>query len=515
MNFLAHPFVALDEGKIPDRDTKQGRQQQKKNNHPGELIPDAEVNVHRAQLSTRRLLKEAAICPPFSNRNSGARKAGLETGNWKQDNLFCVNIELINTGSELMLGHVLNTHQQWICRQLADHGYRVTRQVTVADAGPDIQQAVREALARADLVVTTGGLGPTSDDLTRDLIAGLLGKELREDAAVLAKVENFFTLRKRPMPEKTRVQALVPEGAIVLHNPHGTAPGLAIEIQPNPSLHSGKTSWLIMLPGPPRELRPMFSEQVLPLIRERLPLLNAFVSRTLKTTGLGESFVEEKIAGPLQQLTDAGLEIGYCARTGEVDLRLSARGAGAGKIMAEAEQIARTLLGRHIFGEGDEQLETVIVRRLTERKQTLALAESCTGGYLANRITNVPGASVVFLAGLVTYSNAAKHKFLGVREETLTKHGAVSKPVVREMAEGARRQTGADHALAVTGIAGPGGGASDKPVGTVFIALATDHHTFVLNPVNRYDRETFKYVTSQQALELLRRTLLASVVSPK
>ena len=250
-----------------------------------------------------------------------------------------MNIELINTGSELMLGHVLNTHQQWICRQLADHGYRVTRQVTVADAGPDIQQAVREALARADLVITTGGLGPTSDDLTRDLIADLLGKELREDAAVLANLENFFTLRKRPMPEKTRVQALVPEGAIVLHNPHGTAPGLAIEIQPNPSLHSGKTSWLIMLPGPPRELRPMFNEQVLPLIRERFPLLNAFVSRTLKTTGLGESFVEEKVAGPLQQLTDAGLEIGYCARTGEVDLRLSARGAGAGKIMAEAEQI--------------------------------------------------------------------------------------------------------------------------------------------------------------------------------
>jgi len=439
---------------------------------------------------------------------SGGRKAALETGNWKQDTLFCVNIELINTGSELMLGHVLNTHQQWICRQLADHGYRVTRQVTVADAGADIQQAVREALARADLVITTGGLGPTSDDLTRDLIADLLGKELREDAAVLANLENFFSLRNRPMPEKTRVQALVPEGAIVLHNPHGTAPGLAIEVQSNSSRQEDKTSWLIMLPGPPRELRPMFNEQVLPLIRERLPLLNAFVSRTLKTTGLGESFVEAKIAGPLQQLTDTGLEIGYCARTGEVDLRLSARGAGAGEIMAEAEQIVRTLLGRHIFGEGDEQLETVIVRLLTDRKQTLALAESCTGGYLANRLTNVPGASVILLAGLVTYSNEAKQKFLGVRAEALAKHGAVSEPVVREMAEGARRQTGADYALAVTGIAGPGGGTSDKPVGTVFIALATDHHTFVLNPMNRYDRETFKYVTSQQALELLRRTLL-------
>jgi nicotinamide-nucleotide amidase len=420
-----------------------------------------------------------------------------------------VNIELINTGSELLLGHVLNTHQQWIGRQLADHGYPVTRQVTVADAGPDIQHAVREALARADLVITTGGLGPTSDDLTRDLIADLLGRELREDAAVLANVETFFALRKRPMPRKTRVQALVPEGAIVLHNLHGTAPGLAIEVPPNPSRATDKPGWLIMLPGPPRELRPMFNERVLPLIRDRLPLLTPFFSRTLKTTGLGESVVEEKIAGPLQPLTDAGLEIGYCARTGEVDLRLAARAAGAARIVTEAEQIVRALLGSHIFGEGDEQLETVVVRGLTERKQTLALAESCTGGYLANRITHVPGASSIFLAGLVTYSNEAKQKFLGVRAETLSNHGAVSEPVVREMAEGARRQTGADHALAVTGIAGPGGGTADKPVGTAFIALATDRHTFVLNPVNRYDRETFKHVTSQQALELLWRTVLA------
>ena len=408
-----------------------------------------------------------------------------------------------------MLGRVLNTHQQWICRQLADQGYPVTRQVAVADLGPDIQQAVREALARADLIITTGGLGPTSDDITRDLIAGLLGKELREDDAVLANVERFFSLRKRPMPEKTRVQALVPEGAMVLHNTHGTAPGLAIEVRPDSSRGAKKPSWLIMLPGPPRELRPMFEEQVLPLIRDKLPLVNAFVSHTLKTTGMGESLVEEKIAGPLQELTAAGLEIGYCARTGEVDLRLAAHGAGAGKVVAEAEQIVRVLLDKHIFGEGDEQLETVIVRLLTERKQTLALAESCTGGYLANRITNVPGASVSFLAGLVTYSNDAKQEFLGVRPETLTKHGAVSEPVAREMAEGARRRTGVNHALAVTGISGPGCGTSDKPVGTVFIALATEDHTFVLNPVNRYDRETFKYVTSQQALELLRRTLLA------
>ncbi len=419
-----------------------------------------------------------------------------------------MNIELINTGTELLLGHVLNTHQQWICRQLSDLGHAVTRQVAVTDAGPEIQHAVRDALARADLIITTGGLGPTSDDLTRDLIAGLLGRKLREDAAVLARVEEFFTLRKRAMPARTRVQALVPDGAIVLQNAHGTAPGLAVKVSPNPFRAEGAASWLVMLPGPPRELRPMFTTQVLPLIAEKILPGSDVVLRTLKTTGLGESFVEERIAGPLKQLMDAGLEIGYCARTGEVDVRLSARGASAQRQVTEGARIVRRLIGKHIFGEGDDQLESVIVRLLTGRKQTLALAESCTGGFIANRLTNVPGASAVFPAGLATYSNEAKKKFLGVRGETLARYGAVSEAVAREMAEGIRARTGADYAIAVTGIAGPAGGTPDKPVGTAFIALATNTRTVVLSPVNRYDRETFKYVTSQQALELLRRTVL-------
>ncbi|HKS38507.1 MAG TPA: competence/damage-inducible protein A [Verrucomicrobiae bacterium] len=425
-----------------------------------------------------------------------------------QDTRFALNIELINTGSELMLGHVTNTHQQWICRHLADRGYVVARQVAVADTGHDIQQAVREALSRADLVITTGGLGPTSDDITRDLIAQLLERKLIQDDKVLRHIEEFFKVRKRPMPAATRVQALVPEHAIVLHNAHGTAPGLAIEVSPNRFRSDGKTSWLVLLPGPPRELRPMFTDQVIPLVLERLPAPAAFVCHTLRTTGLGESVVEEKIAGPLKPLTDCGLEIGYCARTGEVDVRLAAGGDDAGRRVEEALRIVRGLIGDYIFGENDDKLEAVIVRLLTERKQTLALAESCTGGYISNRITNVPGASAVLLAALVTYSNEAKQMLLGVRAETLAQHGAVSEAVAREMAERARREIGADYAIAVTGIAGPGGSTPGKPVGTVFVALATDRHTFVLNPVNRYDRETFKYVTSQQALELLRRTLL-------
>src|SRR6266567_1766591 len=189
-------------------------------------------------------------------------------------------VELINTGSELMLGRVLNTHQQWLCRQLADLGWVVSRQVAVADTGRDIEQAVREALGRAELVITTGGLGPTSDDITRDLIAALLGKNLKEDAEVLAHIKTFFDVRKRMMPERTRVQALVPEGALVLPNPHGTAPGLGIEVRPNP-FRAGQPSWLVMLPGPPRELRPMFTDTVVPLLQRCLPPANPYVCRTL------------------------------------------------------------------------------------------------------------------------------------------------------------------------------------------------------------------------------------------
>lgn len=419
-----------------------------------------------------------------------------------------MNVELINTGSELMLGRVLNTHQQWLCRRLADLGYVVARQVAVADTGQDIEQAVREALARADLVITTGGLGPTSDDITRDLVAQLLGKKLHEDAAALANIERFFAFRKRPMPASTRVQAQVPEDAIVLQNAHGTAPGLAMAVKPNSFRAGGQGSWLVMLPGPPRELRPMFSEQVVPLLQRELPLADQFVCRTIRTTGIGESVVQEKINAPLAPLVAQGLDVGYCAHVGQVDVRLSARGAAATSLVQEGEASVRALLAKQVFGEQDELLEAVLVRLLTERGQTLAIAESCTGGGIANRITNVPGASAVLLASLVTYSNAAKEKFLGVQPATLAEHGAVSEATAREMAEGARRETGADFALSVTGIAGPSGGSEAKPVGTVFVGLASERPTIVVKQFNPYDRETFKQATVNQALEMLRRAML-------
>jgi nicotinamide-nucleotide amidase len=422
--------------------------------------------------------------------------------------LWAMIVELINTGSELMLGRVLNTHQLWLCRRLADLGYAVARQTAVPDTATDITHTVREALTRADLVITTGGLGPTSDDLTRDMVAQLLGKELRENADVLAHIRHMFESRRRPMPERTRVQALVPAGALVLPNPHGTAPGLAMEVGPNPFRPGGQLSWLIMLPGPTRELRPMFTDTVVPLLGRVLPAASTFVCRTLRTTGIGESMVEEKVGALLGRLVESGLDLGYCARPGQVDVRLAACGAGAEGRVGEAEAIVRGVLARHIYTAEDEELEAVLVRLLTERKETLAVAESCTGGCIANRLTNVAGASAVFLAGLVTYSNAAKQNFLGVREETLARHGAVSDPVAREMAEGARQRSHADYALSVTGIAGPGGGSPEKPVGIVFIGLAGPSGTVVERCFNQYDRETFKQVTTQQALDLLRRTLM-------
>jgi nicotinamide-nucleotide amidase len=416
--------------------------------------------------------------------------------------------ELINTGSELMLGRVLNTHQQWLCRQLADLGFVVSRQIAVPDTAADIQAAVRESLARADLVLTTGGLGPTSDDITRDKIAQLLGKPLRLDATVLEHIAQRFARLKRRLPESTRAEALVPEGALVLPNAHGTAPGLALEVQPNP-FRPSQASWLIMLPGPPRELRPMFTDAVVPLLRRALPLASPFVCRTLRSIGLGESMVEERVGPRLQGLVEAGLELGYCARPGQVDVRLAARTAEAERLVGEAEAIVRAQLGQHLYGTEQEELESVVVRRLTERRETLAVAESCTGGCIANRLTNVPGASAVLLAGLVTYSNAAKQKFLGVSVESLAQHGAVSEVVAREMAAGARRETGADYALSVTGIAGPGGGTAAKPVGTVFIGLAGPFETVVEPHFNPWERETFKQVTAQQALDLLRRSIPA------
>jgi len=440
-----------------------------------------------------------------------------------------MNVEIVNTGSELMLGRVLNTHQQWLCRRLADLGHVVTRQVAIADNGAEIQNAVREALERADLIITTGGLGPTSDDMTRELVAQLLGRKLVQNRDVEVHIKGFFASRGRVPPPKTSVETFVPEGALVFLNQTGTAPGLAMQVtgnqagkwtmadsqpakQPAPLVQpplSPSKKWLIMLPGPPRELRPMFNDAVVPLLKREFAADN-FICRTWRSTGIGESRVQEMIETALDSFVKRGLEVGYCARPGAVDVRLTASGAEAGDLVGGGGAVVQTILGPHIFGFDDDEIENIVVRLLTEQRQTLALAESCTGGNIANRITNVPGASAVFLGGVVSYANSAKETFLGVQADTLRIHGAVSEPVAREMALGALAKFGSDFALAVTGLAGPGGGTPEKPVGTVFIALASAAGVEVQRLLNPWDRLTFKDVTATQTLERLRRRLASA-----
>lgn len=419
-----------------------------------------------------------------------------------------MEIELITIGTELLLGQVLDTHQQWLGRRLAERGRPLARQITVPDHGPAICGAVQTALGRADLVITTGGLGPTDDDLTRRLLADLLGRPLGQDASVAAHIEGFFRQRNRPMPESVLVQAQVPEGAVVFPNRHGTAPGLAIEVAPNPFGDGSEPAWLILLPGPTRELRPMFDEQVLPFVEKRWPQREAFHCRILRSLGIGESAVEETLREPLRLLLVRGLELGYCARIGQVDIRLSGCGPDMPAILDEAETAVRALIGKHIYGMGDETIAEAVVAQLTAAGETLAVAESCTGGLLGHHITNVPGASAVFAGGALSYSNAMKQKLLGVSESTLAEHGAVSKPVALEMAEGALEAVGADHALSVTGIAGPDGGTPEKPVGTVWLGLAsTGRRPVALRKFHPFDREAFKHATVHQALNLLGRRL--------
>lgn len=418
-----------------------------------------------------------------------------------------MRIEIVNTGAELLLGRTLNTHQQWLGEQLTDHGYTVTRQVTVADTGPAIQQAVQEALSRADGVITTGGLGPTSDDLTRECIATLLGVPLREDPDIKSRLLEFYEVRRRPLPARVLLQAQIPEGATVLVNEQGTAPGLILAVAAG--RFQPRECWLAMLPGPPRELRPMFTRQLLPWLGQRDPAPRPFALRTLRCTGIGESQVEERVAEGLRPFLDAGVEVAYCARPGEVDVRLTGRGEPAASQVPSAAERVYEALGSFIYGEDDLELEHRIVALLRARQRTLAVAESCTGGQIAHRITDVPGASEVFQGGWITYSNEAKQAWLQVPAAALTDPGAVSEAVARAMAEGARRNAQTDYALGVTGIAGPGGGTDAKPVGTVFIALAGPVGTRVERRSNPWDRLTFKRVTSQQALDLLRQALEA------
>jgi nicotinamide-nucleotide amidase len=408
-----------------------------------------------------------------------------------------VRIEIINTGTELLLGNTLNTHGAWFGRELFKLGLRISRQTTVPD-GDAIREALEETLGRADAVIVTGGLGPTSDDLTREITAEVLGLDLITDEAAMRSLEAFFALRGRTMVDANRKQALCPVGADILPNPNGTAPGIYVP----PRLNGRSNCAVFLLPGPPRELYPMYHAEVVPRLAALAGVESFRNALVLKFTGIGESDFHDGIDDRLAAV--AGLEYGYCAHIGEVDLRL----IGDAAALEIGRGIAMERFESFVISEDGSSMEKTVVRLLRERGMKFATAESCTGGLISNRITNVPGSSEVFTHGFVTYANEAKTSMLGVPAAEIESHGAVSDPVARQMAEGALTASGADIAVSVTGIAGPGGGSNDKPVGTAWIAVALRNaptESFMTyHPRNRKD---FKLAVSQAALESVRRRL--------
>jgi nicotinamide-nucleotide amidase len=405
---------------------------------------------------------------------------------------------LLNTGTELLAGDVHDTHLAFIAREIFPVGLRIEERRTVGD-GAAIGETLKELFPRAEIIFVTGGLGPTSDDITRDVTAELLRLKLEENAELLSSLKERLRVRGIKWVSSIARQAQVPAGAQILPNENGSASGLYLKANINPAIASPH---VFLLPGPPRELQPMFREYAMSILRSLVKGPPPVERRFYKIAVMGESVIEEKIGSKI--LAIPGVEVGYCARPGEVDVRI----IGVRNALDRADKIVRGELGDVIFTDDDRALEEVLVKLLTERKQTLATAESCTGGLLANRITNVPGSSEVFLAGYVTYANEAKIDILGVDPQLIQNHGAVSEEVARAMAEGGRKRAGSTYALSTTGIAGPDGGSPDKPVGTVYVALASDRETKVRKLFFPSDRETFKQLVAQFAFEMLRRKLI-------
>ena len=406
---------------------------------------------------------------------------------------------LINTGTELLLGDVQDAHLVFIAREILPLGVRIEERRTVPDSDV-IRRTLIELFPHCELLFVTGGLGPTTDDITREMVAESLGLELYQDAELLAWLQKRLQVRGIKWTSGIARQADVLAGARVLPNENGSASGFYLKANMNPRVPSPH---VFVLPGPPRELQPMFRKFAMPILKSIIEVPLAVERQSYSIAGLGESLVENAIGEKV--LSIPGIELGYCARPGEVEVRI----IGDPKAIGAADAIIRRELGARIFSDNDETLETVVVRLLKQRKETLATAESCTGGLIANKITNVSGASEVFLAGYVTYANSAKSDVLNVDSELIDKHGAVSEAVARAMAEGARRRAASTHGLATTGIAGPTGGSDEKPIGTVYIALASENSGTIVKKFRfPTDRETFKQLAAQAALDLLRRRLL-------
>ena len=406
----------------------------------------------------------------------------------------------MSVGTELLLGNIVNTNAAYLAERCASLGLSCYHQSVVGDNEKRLEEAVRLALSRADIVILSGGLGPTKDDLTKEVTAKVFGKELREDAHTKERIEQYFRqMKSGKITENNWKQALVPEGAAVVDNHNGTAPGLIIE-------EGEKTA--VLLPGPPNELKPMFEESVAPYLNSRQP--EGIYSRMVKLCGIGESKAETMISDLMEKQTNP--TIAPYAKTGEVHLRLTAKAGDE----AEAEHLMGPVLeelykrfGKFIYTENENvTLEDAVVDLLKKKGYTVTTAESCTGGRLAARIMNVPGASNVYNEGYITYSNDAKRKLLGVKKETLEEFGAVSRQTAQEMAEGAADAAGADAALSVTGLAGPDGGTKEKPVGLVYVGCFVNGHTRTEEFRFTGNRDKNRDYAVVRALTLLREELL-------
>lgn len=407
-----------------------------------------------------------------------------------------MNAEIIAVGSELLTPFRLDTNSLFLTGELNQLGIRVIHKAVVGDSPDEMRSSFHHAIERAELVVASGGLGPTDDDRTRDTVAALLGRKLRRDETILRQIQERFRRFGRAMPEINERQAMVPEGATVLPNPRGTAPGLWLE---------NKNHIVVLLPGVPAELRALFEAEV----RPRLAKLNQrerLFTRELRVTGLSESEVEQLVSPLYAVYPDAETTILAAPSGIQLHPRIwSDDPAKAGRVLDEIVDRMALALGKNLFSTQGESLEEVVARILTENRATIAVAESCTGGMLAERLTNVPGSSTYFLGGMVCYSNELKTALVGVPKELIEAKGAVSPEVALALAEGIRKRAGATLGVGVTGIAGPGGGTPEKPVGLVYIGLADERGPRAKEFRFPGDRERIRQYATQTALDMVRR----------
>lgn len=409
-------------------------------------------------------------------------------------------VELVSVGTELLLGNIVNTNTQFLAEKCALLGLSMYHQVVVGDNHDRLAEVIRTALDRSDIVILTGGLGPTEDDLTKEVCAEVMGFPLVEDSHTRERIVEYFRNSiYKEIPANNWKQTIVPEGAVVLDNDNGTAPGLILE-------KDGKTA--ILLPGPPAELYPLFMKKVYPYLQKLQP--DVIRSQMIKICGMGESQVEDKILDLIDRQTNP--TIATYAKTGEVHLRVTAKAKNedeAKKLLKPVVKEIKNRFGDYIYStKEDETLEMAVVKLLDKYELTVTTAESCTGGLLAGRIVNVPGASDVFREGFITYSNKAKRKILDVGKGTLKKYGAVSEQTAKEMATGGVFATDADACVAVTGIAGPDGGTDEKPVGLVYIATYMKDRVSVEHYQFKGDRAKVREQSVVKALDLLRRSIL-------